>query len=232
LPGKPASIGHPPTSSDTRIPISRFRAESGLRDGPTLRFSVMGFLEKSSLPAEIRFDDLRHTAGSLALRQGMPLHAVSKMLGHSDPAMTLRRYAHVLEDMEDEGGAGRWTASSRARVPRDLPPGFKEQLNSGSTSCSTTGRRLSGGPTLGSDGGRFMHQVLNSHQRLETTHTLRAKVPRLAERGIFRCATSDGVGRGLSWIHRRFIARWFIGSRMPGTRNERLGVRFRETPFW
>jgi hypothetical protein len=30
----------------------------------------------------------------------MPLHAVSKMLGHSD----LRRYAHVLEDMEDEGG--------------------------------------------------------------------------------------------------------------------------------
>ena len=25
------------------------------------------------------------------------------MLGHADPAMTLRRYAHVLEDMEDEG---------------------------------------------------------------------------------------------------------------------------------
>jgi integrase len=34
----------------------------------------------------------------------MTLHAVSKMLGHTDPAMTLRRYAHVLEDMEDEGG--------------------------------------------------------------------------------------------------------------------------------
>ena len=58
----------------------------------------------SRLPAEIRFHDLRHTAGTLALRQGMPLHAVSKMLGHSDPAMTLRRYANVLEDMEDEGG--------------------------------------------------------------------------------------------------------------------------------
>jgi hypothetical protein len=24
--------------------------------------------------------------------------------GHSDPAMILRRYAHVLEDMEEEGG--------------------------------------------------------------------------------------------------------------------------------
>ena len=34
----------------------------------------------------------------------MPLHAVSKMLGYSDPAMTLKRYVHVLEDMEDEGG--------------------------------------------------------------------------------------------------------------------------------
>jgi integrase len=35
----------------------------------------------------------------------MPIHAVSKMLGHSDPAMTLRRYAHVLEDMEEGGRA-------------------------------------------------------------------------------------------------------------------------------
>jgi integrase len=50
------------------------------------------------------FHDLRHTAGTLALRQGVPLHTVSKMLGHSDPAMTLRRYAHVLEDMREDAG--------------------------------------------------------------------------------------------------------------------------------
>jgi integrase len=48
------------------------------------------------------FHDLRHTVGTLALRQGVPLHTVSKMLGHSDPAMTLRRYAHVLEDMRED----------------------------------------------------------------------------------------------------------------------------------
>jgi integrase len=65
--------------------------------------SLRRFLQGAGLPADVRFHDLRHTAGTLALRQGMPLHAVSKMLGHSDPAMTLRRYAHVLEDMEDEG---------------------------------------------------------------------------------------------------------------------------------
>lgn len=59
-------------------------------------------LEEAGIPSEVRFHDLRQTAGTLALRQGMPLHAVSKMLGHSDPAMTLRRYAHVLEDMRED----------------------------------------------------------------------------------------------------------------------------------
>ncbi len=66
--------------------------------------SFKRYLEEAGIPTDVRFHDLRHTAGTLALRQWMPLHAVSKMLGHSDPAMTLRRYAHVLEDMEDEGG--------------------------------------------------------------------------------------------------------------------------------
>jgi integrase len=54
------------------------------------------------LPTKIRFHDLRHIAGTLALRQGVPLHTISRMLGHSDPAMTLRRYAHVLEDMRED----------------------------------------------------------------------------------------------------------------------------------
>ena len=62
------------------------------------------YLAEAGLSADLRFHDLRHTAGTLALRQGMPLHVVSKMLGHSDPAMTLRRYAHVLDDMQDEIG--------------------------------------------------------------------------------------------------------------------------------
>jgi integrase len=67
--------------------------------------SLRRFLREAGLPADVRFHDLRHTAGTLALRQGVPLHMVSKMLGHTDPAMTLRRYAHVLEGMrEDEGG--------------------------------------------------------------------------------------------------------------------------------
>jgi integrase len=76
----------------------------GIRRRNSVVKSLRRLLEEARLPTDVRFHDLRHTAGSLALRQGMQLHAVSKMLGHADPAMTLRRYAHVLEDMEDEGG--------------------------------------------------------------------------------------------------------------------------------
>ena len=57
-------------------------------------------LEAASLP-RIRFHDLRHTAATLAIRAGTPIHVVAKMLGHKDPAMTLRRYSHVLDEMED-----------------------------------------------------------------------------------------------------------------------------------
>jgi len=64
--------------------------------------SLRRLLEEAGLPAEVRFHDLRHTAATLAIKQGIPIPTVSKMLGHSDPAMTLRRYAHVLEDMRQE----------------------------------------------------------------------------------------------------------------------------------
>ncbi len=69
-----------------------------IRRRDTVMRSLRRFLAEASLPANVRFHDLRHTAGTLALRQGVPLHTVSRMLGYSDPAMTLRRYAHVLED--------------------------------------------------------------------------------------------------------------------------------------
>lgn len=64
--------------------------------------SMKSMLAEAGLPADVRFHDLRHTAGTLAIKQGMPIHVVSRMLGHSDPAMTLRRYAHVLDDMRED----------------------------------------------------------------------------------------------------------------------------------
>jgi integrase len=36
------------------------------------------------------------------LKKGLPVQNVSKVLGHSNPGMTLKRYAHVLDDMCQE----------------------------------------------------------------------------------------------------------------------------------
>ena len=58
-------------------------------------------LEEANLPP-IRFHDLRHTAATLMLGAGIPVPAVAKILGHSDPAITMRAYAHVLSDVQDE----------------------------------------------------------------------------------------------------------------------------------
>ena len=49
----------------------------------------------------MRFHDLRDTAATLMIRGGVDVRTVADILGHADPAMTLRRYAHVLPDMRE-----------------------------------------------------------------------------------------------------------------------------------
>lgn len=51
--------------------------------------------ERRALPV-IRFHDLRHVHATLLLQDGEPVHVVAERLGHADPSMTLRVYAHVL----------------------------------------------------------------------------------------------------------------------------------------
>lgn len=50
----------------------------------------------------IRFHDLRHTAATLMLNHGVPALVVSKILGHSNPSVTLTIYAHSTLDMQSE----------------------------------------------------------------------------------------------------------------------------------
>ncbi|CCH75930.1 Integrase family protein [Nostocoides japonicum T1-X7] len=52
---------------------------------------------KPLLPV-IRLHDLRHLHATLLLKAGVPVHVVAARLGHTDPAVTLRVYAHVLDD--------------------------------------------------------------------------------------------------------------------------------------
>jgi integrase len=56
-------------------------------------------LKKAALPAIIRFHDLRHSAASLLLAQGVQLRAIMELLGHSTIALTANTYAHVMPAM-------------------------------------------------------------------------------------------------------------------------------------
>jgi len=64
-----------------------------------LRRSFHPLLERAGLP-HIRFHDLRHTAATLLLAQGMHPKIVAEMLGHSAIAVTLDLYSHVTPTMQ------------------------------------------------------------------------------------------------------------------------------------
>jgi integrase len=58
-------------------------------------------LRKSGLP-DIRFHDLRHTAATLLLRQGVHPKVVQERLGHSQISLTLDTYSHVVPGMQED----------------------------------------------------------------------------------------------------------------------------------
>jgi integrase len=45
-----------------------------------------------------RLHDLRHVHATTLLRAGVPVHVVAARLGHADPSITLRVYAHVISE--------------------------------------------------------------------------------------------------------------------------------------
>lgn len=55
-------------------------------------------LSRLDLPY-IRLHDLRHTMVTNALRNGAAMRMISSVIGHSDPALTARVYAHVDDEM-------------------------------------------------------------------------------------------------------------------------------------
>jgi integrase len=62
-------------------------------------------LKEAGLP-HTRFHDLRHTAATLLLANDVNLVTVSKILGHSSPAVTANIYAHALDSAKAQAIAG------------------------------------------------------------------------------------------------------------------------------
>jgi integrase len=50
---------------------------------------------------KVRWHDLRHSYATALISAGEPLAYVSKKLGHANPAITLKVYAHVLPETEE-----------------------------------------------------------------------------------------------------------------------------------
>jgi len=69
----------------------------GLDSGNFRRDAFLPVIKRAGVPY-IRPHDMRHTAATLAILDGMPIKAVSEMLGHSSVAITMTIYAHVLPD--------------------------------------------------------------------------------------------------------------------------------------
>lgn len=69
-----------------------------------LHYHFLPLLKRAGLP-RIRFHDLRHTAATLLLGQGVNPKIVSEMLGHASISITLDTYSHVLPDMPDLAAA-------------------------------------------------------------------------------------------------------------------------------
>ena len=59
-------------------------------------------IKAAGITRHIRVHDLRHTAASLALRNGIHPKVVQEMLGHSTIAITLDIYSHLMPTMQEE----------------------------------------------------------------------------------------------------------------------------------
>ena len=58
-------------------------------------------VKRAEVP-KIRLHDLRHTHGTLLIKNGVPVKVVSERLGLGNPAFTIDTYQHVLPGMQAE----------------------------------------------------------------------------------------------------------------------------------
>ena len=73
-------------------------------DARNLHRVFKAMLVSADLP-NIRYHDLRHTAATLLLAQGVDARTIMETLGHSQISLTLNTYAHVVPALQREAAA-------------------------------------------------------------------------------------------------------------------------------
>jgi integrase len=87
---------------------------------------------KLPFPA-IRFHDLRHSAATLLLAQGVSPRYITELLGHAQVSFTLQTYAHVLPEVQKQ------TANKMDEIlqPKELPQPPMRPKNGVATTVAT-----------------------------------------------------------------------------------------------
>jgi integrase len=114
---------------DLAVHVERFTDRSGFiftgpHGGPLRRTN---FRRRVWMPAVhaaglegLRFHDLRHVHATLLISAGAPVVVVQHRLGHSRPSITLDRYSHLFDGVDDTVAEN--LEEDRARILRALGP--------------------------------------------------------------------------------------------------------------
>jgi integrase len=87
------------------------RSDGGPLDGTVVTHQFQRLLDRAALPRR-RFHDLRHSCATLLLAQGVSPRVVMEILGHSQIALTMNTYTHVLPELKRDA-ANRMEAAMR-----------------------------------------------------------------------------------------------------------------------
>lgn len=68
-------------------------------DERNIRRTLTVILERAGLP-RMRFHDLRHSCATLLLSQGVDVRTIMETLGHSQIALTMNTYSHVVPELQ------------------------------------------------------------------------------------------------------------------------------------
>ncbi len=97
-----------------------FTQESGAPWGPRqVQRAFKELLKLAGLP-NMRFHDLRHTAATHMLANGVDLLTVSRRLGHSKASTTLDTYAHMVSGTQEKAAAVMDEITTPVSLPADL----------------------------------------------------------------------------------------------------------------
>lgn len=89
---------------------------------------------RASLPAQLRFHDLRHTCAALLIAQGAHPKEIQERMGHSAIRLTFDRYGHLFPSPDvrlRDGLEAAFRSATIEKPARSVIPGAEPSLDAG-----------------------------------------------------------------------------------------------------